>query len=137
MLDTFDELNWLAIIVATVAWFLFGAIWYARPVLGKAWMRAANIELPEGYRPSPAIFVWTFLAYFVAVVATAILVSATATADIDEAIVLGLVVGIGYLVTSYVIAATYEQRSWALVGINGVYNSLALVGVAILLALWD
>ena len=137
MLDTFDELNWLAIIVATVGWFILGAIWYAPPVMGRTWQRAANVEVPEGYRPSPAIFVWTFLTYLIAVIATAILVSATATADTDEAIVLGLVVSIGYLVTSYIVAATYERRSWALVWINGVYNTIALVGVAILLAHWD
>jgi len=36
ILDFFGELNWLAVVVATIAWFAFSAIWYSIPPLSKA-----------------------------------------------------------------------------------------------------
>ncbi len=50
-LDVLGDLNWLAVIVAAIAYFVLGAIWYAPPVLGNAWMRAGGVEMPEGERP--------------------------------------------------------------------------------------
>ncbi len=55
--DVLSDLNWLAVIVAALAYFAIGALWYAPPVFGKAWMAAGGMEMPEaGARPSPAIY---------------------------------------------------------------------------------
>jgi hypothetical protein len=42
--DLLDDLDWLAVIVAAIAYFVIGAIWYAQPVFGRAWSAAAGIE---------------------------------------------------------------------------------------------
>ena len=34
--DALGDLNWLAVIVAAIAYFALGAIWFAPPVFGKA-----------------------------------------------------------------------------------------------------
>ncbi len=47
-LDVLGDLNWLAVLVAAIAFFALGAVWYAQPVFGKAWTRASNFQLPEG-----------------------------------------------------------------------------------------
>jgi hypothetical protein len=55
--DALGDLNWLAVIVAALAYFAIGAVWYAPPVFGKAWMAAGGMAMPEaGTRPSPAIY---------------------------------------------------------------------------------
>lgn len=33
------EVNWLAVILATLSSMIVGAIWYAKPVFGKSWMQ--------------------------------------------------------------------------------------------------
>ena len=38
-----SQLNWLAILVATVAAFALGGVWYG-PVFGKAWQRLVGIS---------------------------------------------------------------------------------------------
>lgn len=48
ILDYLRDLNWLAVIVAAVAWFAFSAIWYSVPPLSSAWMRAAKVTPGDG-----------------------------------------------------------------------------------------
>jgi len=54
--DTLNDLNWLAVIVAALAYFVIGALWYAPPVFGKAWMAAGGMTVEPGDGPGPAIF---------------------------------------------------------------------------------
>jgi hypothetical protein len=39
-LDLLGQLNWLAVIVGALIYFVLGAIWFAPPVLGRPWMAA-------------------------------------------------------------------------------------------------
>ena len=137
MLDLLGELNWLAVLVATVAWYLFSAIYYAGPVLGKTWQSANNLTLPEGYRPPPSIFIITFVAYLGAAIAIALLVKGLGITQVGDAIELGLVLSIGLAVMGLVIDSTYAQKSWSLVWINGLNVVIAWSGMAVILALWD
>ena len=34
--------NYLAVLVAGIVYFALGAVWYARPVFGKAWMEGVG-----------------------------------------------------------------------------------------------
>jgi hypothetical protein len=49
--DVLGDLNWLAVIVATVAYFALGAIWYAPAVFGNLWMRRGVSRSPSRPRP--------------------------------------------------------------------------------------
>ena len=67
--------------------------------MGRAWMRSAGIEMPEGYRPNPMVFVVTFVAYLITAVATTMLARATGSETLGEGIVLGFVIAIGFALT--------------------------------------
>ena len=54
--DTLTDLNWLAVIVAAVAYFAIGAVWYAPPVFGRAWTAAGGMTVEPGAGPGAAIF---------------------------------------------------------------------------------
>ena len=63
---TFGGINHLAVVVAAIASWIFGAVWYG--ALGKQWMAAlgkTREELMPGGRPNPAIFVVSFIAQLV------------------------------------------------------------------------
>ena len=47
--DTLAHLNWLAVLLATLAGFATGGLWYG-PLFGKAWMKAHRKDV--GVRPS-------------------------------------------------------------------------------------
>jgi Protein of unknown function (DUF1761) len=137
--DTLGELNWLAVIVATVAYFILGALWYAPPVFGRAWQRAGGVEPQEGQQAGLAIYISPLIANFLAVVATAMLVLATGTTETSDAIMLGLVVWGGYVIGLTLLGATFDTRPSAGVWftINAGYHLIGLVGAALIVTLWD
>ena len=80
ILDYFGDLNWLAILVAAIAWFVFSAIWYSVPPLSSAWQRAAKVTPADG-PPLVMLLIPTFIGYFVTTVVIALLAKAIQATD--------------------------------------------------------
>ena len=95
VLDFFGDLNWLAIVVATVAWFAFSAIWYSVPPLSNAWQRAAKVTAGDG-SPLVTLLIPTFIGYFVTTIVIALLARAIGATDLGDGLVLGIVLGVGF-----------------------------------------
>jgi Na+/H+ antiporter NhaA len=136
--DALNDVNWLAIVVAALAWWILGALWYARPVFGNPWMRAAGIEIQEGQRPGAATIVVPLIAQFIATVAIAMLARATGSTTFGEGIVLGLVVGVGLLLTTYLVEATFGNRPQAgtWFAITGAYQLLGVLIASVIVTVW-
>lgn len=135
-LDVISDINWLAVVVATVIYMVLGGLWYG-PLFGKTWMRATGFEMPEE-RPGNEIYIAPMIAYLVASVSTAMLAEATASDTFVEGLVLGLLVGIGYavtlsLVTSAFSPGTPEPRT--LFVVTASFNLLALTIGGVLVAI--
>jgi len=135
--DSFGDVNWLAILVATVAWFVFSAIWYSIPPLSQAWQRASRVDMNvEG--PSLAmLFIPTFIGYFVTTVVIALLVSATGASGLGDGIALGVTIGVGFGVIGALVNQLYEQKGANYWLINGLNAIIAYSIVAAILAVWD
>jgi hypothetical protein len=138
-LDILGELNWLAVIVAAIAFFALGAVWYAPPVFGRAWQQAAGAEVPEGTRPGIAYYVGPLATCLLSTVATAMLAVATGTDTVGEAVVLGLVVGVGVAAAVAFVGGVFDPHKpqplrWF--AIFGGYQVVGLLIVATIVALW-
>ena len=86
-------INWLAVAIGTVVYFLLGAVWFA-PVtpIGKAWVKAADYESPTGgAMSSNAFYVIPLVTCLVMVIALALLAEAIGVDTLGEGIALGLV----------------------------------------------
>ena len=132
-------INWVAVIIGTVAYFLLGAIWFApQTPLGRAWIDASGYKSPTtGMASGNLFYIVPAVTSFVAVVATALLAKATGTDTISEGVILGLVVGIGYAGTVLVTTAAFEfskPRQWTWALIDASYHVVGLVVAAILIA---
>ncbi len=137
MIDLLGDLNWLAVLVAALAWYVFSATYYARPLLGATWQKATGISVPEGFRPPPSTFILTFVSYFVTAIAIGLLVLALGITEVGDAIELGVIISVGLTVMRLVDDSLYARRSWNLVWINGLNHLIAFSGMAVILALWD
>ena len=134
--DFFDDLNWVAVLVAAVAWFAFSAVWYSIPPLSNAWQQAAKVTPGEG--PSLAmILIPTFLGYFVTTIVIALLVNAMDADSWQDGLALGTALGIGFGVVGALISQLYEQKGRLYWLINGVNAIIAYSIVAVILSLWD
>jgi hypothetical protein len=136
--DSLSDINWLAVLVATVIYMVLGALWYG-PLFGKAWMKAVGWAGPdEQEAPGPGIYVVPGVAYLIASIATAMIAEATGSDGVGDGLVLGLVIGIGYAVTLTLVSVTFDPTKRpspaALVVITGAYNLISLVIAAILVS---
>ena len=135
VLDFFGDLNWLAILVAAVAWFAFSAIWYSVPPLSNAWMKAAKVTPGDG-PPLVTLLVPTFIGYLVTTIVIALLARAVAATDLADGLVLGIVLGIGFGVVSALVVQIYEQKGGSYWLINGINAIIAYSIVAVIVTVW-
>jgi Protein of unknown function (DUF1761) len=136
ILDYFGDLNWLAILVAAVAWFAFSAAWYSVPPLSNAWMRAAKVTPTEG-PPLVSLLFPTFVGYFVTSTVIAMLAKAIGAATFADGLALGIVLGIGFGVVGALVTQLYEQKGGTYWLINGVNAIIAYSIVSVIVTLWD
>ena len=136
LLDTLGDLNWLAILVATIAWFAFSAMWYSIPPISGPWMRAAKVTPGEG-PPLAALLIPTFIGYFVTATVIALLARATGSTDVADGIALGVLLGLGFGIVSALIVQLYEQKGGAYWLINGINALIAYTIVAVIVTLWN
>jgi hypothetical protein len=139
--DVLSDLNWLAVLVAALAYFALGAAWYAPPVFGRVWMTAGGMSMPEpGARPSPAIYLTPLVGSVLSAVALGMLAKASDTDTFLEGIVLGLVVAIGFAISIAFVTAQFESEKpkpmvWG--AVNAGYHVVGNLVAAIVVASWQ
>lgn len=127
--------NVWAVLLATVAYFALGALWYM--ALSKPWMAAVGFTRADVERGSnPAIFGVTLVFEAVAVFTLAVLLGNTALAGIGGGASLGALVGIGIWFALMSVTFVYESRRPALFLIDGGYHVLALTVAGAVLGAW-
>jgi hypothetical protein len=108
--DTLGDLNWIAVIVAAIAYFAIGALWYAPFAFGAIWMAAAGTSQEQiGEGPGAAIYAVPLIGSLLSAIAIAMLAEATATDTLGEGLVLGAVVAIGFALAISLVTATFES----------------------------
>ncbi len=139
--DALSDLNWLAVIVAAIAYFAIGALWYAPPVFGRIWMTAGGMAVPEpGTRPSPAIYLTPLAGSVLSAIALGMLAKATGTDTLEEGIALGLVVAIGFAISLAFVTAQFESEKpkpmvWG--AVNAGYHAVGNLVAAGIIGAWQ
>lgn len=70
-LAVLGDLNWLAVLVATIAFFALGGVWYSNALFGKQWTEAVAWEMSEEDKPPITLYLMPLLTCFVSSVAVA------------------------------------------------------------------
>ena len=121
---TFAGVSYLAIIVAAVAGWLLGAVWYT--VLSKPWQQAAGVtagkmkqlqKTPAFYAP----FVIAFLAQIVMAWVLAGLIAHLGPGQftIRNGIISGAFCWLGFVITTMAVNNGFAGRNWRLLLIDG------------------
>ncbi len=124
----FGGMNYLAILVAAVAAFVFGAAYYG--ALGKPWMKAARLT-PETTNMTAALFITSFICELIMAWVLAGVIGHLGTGEVTlwNGIVSGAFVWLGFMATTTVINQRYEGYGWDLSIIDGLH----WLGVALIM----
>jgi len=127
------SLNPIAVLLATLAGFLVGGLWYSNALFGKVWMRAADMTEERIATANPAK---TYgLAFLFLLVMALCLAMFLGSPDVDLAAgaFYGFLTGFGWLFFAIGVVALFEQRPFSYLLVNGGYwvVTMTLMGAII------
>ena len=141
-MDNLDlgSLNYLAIIVGVVINQVLGAAWYR--TWGKPWMAAAgitseDIDAMKGTAQQWVPYVVAIASALIFTFVLALLIQGMDANGAVEGLILGLLVAVGFIATSYATTYSFEGRSLRLFLINIGYPLVSYAVIGILLAVWQ
>jgi hypothetical protein len=133
----FSDINWLAVLVGGIGYFMLGAIWYS--VLFKnAWIKASGINPNDpGMKSGVAqIMLTSLVLMIIASIGLGILITRIGSAGWMTGCKVGLLCGVCFSATAISISYLYEKKPMALHVINGLYNIAGCVVAGIIIAVW-
>ena len=140
------HVNYLALLVAVIASFFFGWLWYG-PLFGKKW--AGLMGMPADHKPDPKVMMrgmglsllGTFLTAYVMVHTGEIWRPSVWSVGKDAPSYVfgffnGFFIWLGFYVPMLLGSIAWEGRSWGLFAINAAYHFVNLQLIAMILAYW-
>lgn len=136
--EIFNHMNWLAILIGAVGYFLLGAIWYSPVLFAKKWQEYVNMDMtsPDAKKGMGQIMIISFILMFVCVLGIAILVARLDLHGIASGIKLGILTGVCFSGTAIHIVYLYEKKPLGLHLINALYNVAGNIIAAIIICCW-
>lgn len=138
MLD-FD-INWLAVLVATIAAFVIGSLWYSPVLFGRTWQREVNMS-DDDMRSGNMVMLFgaTFIMAAIQAILFAAVVAGTLGADpaFGDVLLFSAIIGVGWIATSFATGYLFERRSMTLWLINAGYNVALFLAFGVIIGLWQ
>ena len=130
----FINTNYLVLILAVVASFVFGYIWYG-PLFGKTWAQLAGIKFEEGTcnKPKPESLILTLLGTVLTVFVLAYFLSIYKPYCSYGA---AFFIWLGFYLPLLFSTVSWEGKSWKFLVLNGTYYFLNLQLIAAILTFW-
>lgn len=128
-------INIWAVLVASLATFIIGGLWYSPLLFAKPWM-AANGLREEDLKGADMgkIFGGSLVLQLISVFVLAMFVGATSGAAF--CITAGFLVGVGWVATSLGVLYLFERRPLKLWLINAGYHTVAFTTAGAILGFW-
>jgi hypothetical protein len=136
MQNAFQNLNWLAIIVAAISAFILGGLWYSPLMFVKRWMKETGIT-EEDTKNTNIIKIFS-LAFILSLIASFFLAMFIgAKAGIGFGALAGFMAGLGWVFTFMGISYLFESRTLAHFLINSIYSIVSLTIMGAIIGVWQ
>lgn len=136
MAELLSSLNWLAVVVATIAYFLLGALWYSPVLFAKKWMELRNIKEEDIDGPNPVIFFYSFILQLIGVISLALFIAAMGIDSALHGAVVGFGAGAGILFTLAGTTGIFSELKLQLHFLDNGYHVIGLTVTGFILGLW-
>ena len=133
------DVNYLAVLVAALATFALGALWYSPAVLGKQWMHAHSYT-PEKVaamrQGATRAYAVSFACYLVMAFVLSLLVDYTGATTAAQGLWLGFLAWLGFAATIGLTANMFSDKPIATYLIDAGYQLAYLLVMGVILAVW-
>lgn len=132
---SFAEINWLSVIIATVAAFAIGGLWYSPVLFGKTWQKEIKLSDDEIKKTNmPLIFGLSFVLNFISAIILDLFIGKQGT--VGFGLMAGLFVGIGWIATSLGVNYLFARKSLSLFLIDAFYFIVYFAVMGVILGAW-
>jgi hypothetical protein len=134
-----DYINWLAVLVAALAYFALGALWYSKVLFAKKWMMHTKVNAsdPNAMKGMAGLMLMSFIWMFITCIGIAILAARLDLTIWQSGVKLGLITGICFGMAALSISYLYEKRPMGLHLINGGYTLIGNIIAAVIICCWN
>lgn len=133
ILEAFSDLNWMAVILAGLAYFVLGALWYSNLLFGRQY-RAAIGAGEEAASPPAIPLIVNLIGWLVAALAMGLIAVSIGADTWADGAMLGVVTWVGFVLTNQVVNDFYQGINAELAKINGPYNLLGFVIMGVIVS---
>jgi hypothetical protein len=130
-----SSINWLAVVVATLAFYAIGALWYS-VLFGKTWMKEVNITKDDAKKVNMAKIMSLTLLLSLIMVTNLAFFLADPKIDAASGAMYGFLTGFGWVAMAITLNALYEMRSWKYILINAGYMIVGFTLSGVILGAW-
>lgn len=128
---SFGDVNWIAVVVATLAGFVVGGAWYHPRVVGRVWMRQVGIteqDIARAGNAGPRYAVVGVVALITTIVMN-VLMWELAIGSVMGGVAFGLFIGAVFRLGTHLIHNGFALRGQQLSIIDGLHDMIALAAV--------
>ncbi len=139
-MGNFDYLNWPAIAVAALAYFVLGALWYSKILFAKRWIADLKIDVnnPDAKKGMGLMFGGSLVLMFVQCLAIAVIANRLDLigAGWMSGLKLGAFTGGCFSATAVGVNYLYEKKPLSLFLINAGYAVVGNIIAAVIICCW-
>ena len=128
-------INYIAIILITIIYFILGALWYSPFLFGNIWMESLGYK-QEDLNPEPKMFIGAAISAFITTIFFAVLLEFINNYDILTSILISLIISLGFILTIGFYDVLYEDKPLIAYLVDAGYHITALFIAGIILGLW-
>ena len=134
------EINYWAVILATLSSMVVGSIWYSPKVFGNYWMKASGVT-PSGNAkdavwPIVLTLLVSFLTAWVLAGAAYISMEFYGSGFFGNAVITGIVLWAGFTAARFITHDAFDRRPSGLTTLNIAHEFVTIVVMAIIIGAW-
>ncbi len=133
------EINWIAVILATLSTLVIGSAWYSKAVFGKRWIRLAKIdEASQGSALGPIIttIIVSFISALVLAGAAAIAQNFYGGSFLVNTLVTAVILWAGFTAARVITHDAFERRPAALTVLTIGHELVTFLVMALIIGLF-
>ena len=136
--EIFNHINWLAVLIGAIGYFLLGAIWYSPVMFAKKWQDYVGMDMtsPDAKKGMGQTMLTSFILMLVCAVGISLLAVRLDLHGALSGLKLGFITGLCFSGTAIHIAYLYEKKPLGLHLINALYSVFGNIIAAIIICLW-